>query len=359
MIASTNKCVLVVDGNWLLQSRMFVMGDCFAIGQDDYTNAQRKLQMLLSQSLIGTINQLRCVTDVVLVADGGSWRKELERPVVYQIEYKGNRHASEDKNWDAIWSAFNDWLERCRKIGMTVSQSRGAEGDDWIAYWTNYFYNRNIDSIIWSTDHDLWQLITHKDDGTFVAAYEKKMGVVLDRRFDTSDVSLFEQLVLMPEDSTNMIWLKNNIEQKTYIEPKSVTMSKVIIGDAGDNVLSIVTKPYIDKNGKTIIRKVTNTDWNKCQEELHIDYNNFLEKKTDIVDYLLTLKRYADYNREAMLSMFDFNIKLVTLSMDIIPQSLFENAEFKSDFDINNIKNNFMLLCKDDDTTAYVEELPF
>ncbi len=352
-----SKCTLVVDGNWLLRSRIFTCEDKFLAGLDDYTPGRQMIQRLLSQSLVGMVNYLRCLDDVIIVRDGGSWRKKIEKPAAYKTDYKSNRTLNEEVNWDQIWGAFDDWCERCKSIGMTVSNSKNAEGDDWITYWSNRLFNDGRDVIIWSTDKDLWQLVKYRADGTFVACFEKTSGIVFHKKADKSNLSQFD-FILEPEDSANMIWLKNNILEIKYIEPTNIIMDKVICGDAGDNVLSIVTQLTTTKTGKTIKRKVTPKDWEECKFALNITYDNFIKQKENIISFLLTKKRYAGYNRCDMSDMFDFNIKMVTLSMDIIPEELFESAEWKS-FDIQNIKNNYMLLCKDDDTASLVEKLPF
>ena len=97
-----SRCTLLVDGNWLLRSRKFAVEDKFAVGLDDYTPGFIALKQLLSQSLIGMINALKIVDDVIIVRDGGSWRKKLEKPNTYYTFYKANRKLSEQDDWSQI-----------------------------------------------------------------------------------------------------------------------------------------------------------------------------------------------------------------------------------------------------------------
>ena len=353
-----SRCTLLVDGNWLLRSRKFAVEDKFAVGLDDYTPGFIALKQLLSQSLIGMINALKIVDDVIIVRDGGSWRKKLEKPKTYCTAYKANRKLSEQDDWSQIWKAYEEWCNQCKNIGMTVSHEFDAEGDDWIAYWSNNLSNKGNDVIIWSTDHDLQQLVTLKDDGTFVAWYEKSAGLVLHKRADKRGVLPLD-FFLMPEDSGNMIWLKENILKIDYIEPSDIIMEKIICGDAGDNILSIIVNKTTTAKGKPKTNKVTVKDWNTVKDELCINYLNFISSKNQIINNLLEMKRYSGYDFNTASDMFDFNIKLVTLSMDVIPQYLFEKAEHKN-FDINNIKHNYRALSGiQDDVSDLVEELPF
>lgn len=353
-----SRCTLLVDGNWLLRSREFAVADKFATGLDDYRPGFIALKQLLSQSLVGMINALRIVDDVVIVRDGGSWRKKLEKPSTYKTDYKANRVLSTSEDWSQIWKAFDEWCETCKSIGMTVSHEFDAEGDDWIAYWADRLPKEGNDVIIWSTDHDLQQLVALKDDGTFVAWYEKSAGLVLHTRADKQGVLPLEYF-LMPEDSGNMMWLKANILKINYIDPTDIIMEKIVCGDAGDNILPIIANKTTTAKGTPKTNKVTVKDWNSVKEELYINYLNFIEHRNQIIGNLLNMKRYAGYDFNAACDMFDFNIKLVTLSMDIIPQELFKNAEHK-DFDINNIKYNYRALSGiQDDVSNLVEELPF
>ena len=103
-----SRCTLLVDGNWLLRSRKFAVEDKFAIGLDDYTPGFIALKQLLSQSLIGMINALKIVDDVIIVRDGGSWRKKLEKPRhialitkrtgSFQNKMTGHRYGKHTKN---------------------------------------------------------------------------------------------------------------------------------------------------------------------------------------------------------------------------------------------------------------------
>ena len=358
------KCTLIVDGNWLLQSRLFAVKGMFKPGLSSYEHGHEALKTLLSQSLVGVINYLPIVNDVILVHDGGSWRKDIEKPKCYSESYKENRVRDKSEiNWPEIFNAFREWTETAKEIGMTVSHSYGAEGDDWIAYWAKTLNDKGHDCIIWSTDHDLQQLVDLRLDSTFTVVFEKKYGIVMHEKANKEGVLPLE-FFLEPMDSFNMTWLKEHIETKKYVNPYDIVMEKVVCGDAGDNIKSIIRKP-----SGTRTNKVGPKEWLKCKQALSINKSNFIDSRDAIVSYLFDLKKFKDFgidNPEKIQEakdMFDFNIKLVTLSLDIIPSHLFENAEYK-DFKVSDIKNNYKTLSGvgyevTSSIDSLVEELPF
>ena len=81
-----NRCTLLVDGNWLLCSRFAVIGKGFEMDMPEHIKlqSQKELHELMAKSITIVLNRFACIDNVVLVTDGGSWRKQL--PVPQQLQ---------------------------------------------------------------------------------------------------------------------------------------------------------------------------------------------------------------------------------------------------------------------------------
>ena len=93
---TTNKLTLIVDGNWLMMSRMASFIKLFDKSQPEIVkkNASKNLEEQMAKSIGIILNKFKEIDNVVLVADGGSWRKKLAIPKILLSEettYKGNR----------------------------------------------------------------------------------------------------------------------------------------------------------------------------------------------------------------------------------------------------------------------------
>ena len=66
----TNKCTLLIDGNWLLLSRFSVIGKGFEINMPEVAkeHAQRELQELMAKSISIILNRFPVIDNVVLVS---------------------------------------------------------------------------------------------------------------------------------------------------------------------------------------------------------------------------------------------------------------------------------------------------
>ena len=134
-----NKCTLLIDANWLLLSRFSVIGNGFEMDMPDIAkeHSQHELHELMAKSITIVLNRFPIIDNVVIVSDGGSWRKQLPVPTQLQeTTYKGNRAPAKELDWKYIYGALSDLSDSCRALGMTVSNHSAIEGDDWIWYWT-------------------------------------------------------------------------------------------------------------------------------------------------------------------------------------------------------------------------------
>lgn len=346
-----NKCTLVVDGNWLLRSRILAIKEYFALGNYQPEAGKTAMFNILAQSICRTLSMFDGVVDnILIVKDGGSWRKKLEKPASLQATvYKGNRVSDETYDWNAIWKVSNDFFDRCKEIGITVSMTWDMEGDDLIYYWTNILNNEGVNCIIWSTDQDLQQLVKY-DSKAFTVWYEKSKGLCLPNSLEEKQVDPIDFFMTSERAKNPLIEKLKTRTNSFYIDPAEIVMSKIVCGDTGDNIKSLIR---IQKNTKTY--RISNKDWLSVKSDLNIDsLDKFFEYKDAICERLRMKKNTG--NLDEIKEEFDYNKKLVWLNSETIPNNLLKTTggEDYYIYDVDNIKNNYRVLTGEADEDSAV-----
>ena len=348
-----NRCTLLVDGNWLMMSRLPSVYNQFRSECPDFIKeaAMENLVESMLSSINVMLNKFTGIVDnMIFVADGFSWRKQLEVPEqLGETRYKGNRVKTEDMDWTYIYKSIDRITEGLKSNNCTVSRSRSAEGDDWMWYWSNRLNDKGINCIIWTTDNDLKQLL--KYDGTaFTAWYNDFNGLYLPETMKEgpdNDIDFFMQFT---QNSTFEL-LKSSVSQVNYIRPELIIMDKIICGDSSDNIKSIVLQ---EKNGKTY--RITEKYWNEYRVEHGIEtLEDFFGHEDIIVGDLIKAKK-SDKKPEDVYPVFDYNTRLVWLNESVYPPEVlvqFEDGSDYKQFDIDFVLNNYKAM----DTTYQNDEV--
>lgn len=336
-----NRCTLVVDGNWLMMSRLPASYNQFRSECPDFIKEQAVDNLV--DSMLSSINVVLqkftgIVDNMVFVADGYSWRKTLEVPEqLGDTRYKGNRVKTEDMDWTAIYSSIDRICEGLEKNNCTVCRSKSAEGDDWMWYWSNRLNAQGINCIIWSTDNDLKQLIKY-DGSTFTAWYNDFNGLFLDKSMDEKDVSDIDFFMQFSNNVTYEM-LKSSVHQVSYIDPSKIVMDKIICGDTSDNIKSVIVQ---SRGGKQY--RITEKFWSSVREDLKIDtLEEFFSNETLILEELMRRKNSTE-SLDDLTAKFDYNKRLVWLDESSYPSDVLvqfdECSEYKQ-FDIDFVLNNY------------------
>lgn len=348
-----NRCTLLVDGNWLMMSRLPSVYNQFRSECPDFIKEEAMENLV--DSMLSSINVMLnkftgIVDNMIFVSDGYSWRKQLEVPMqLGDVRYKGNRVKTEDMDWTYIYKSIDRITEGLKENNCTVSRSRSAEGDDWMWYWSKTLNDKGINCIIWSTDNDLKQLL--KYDGTaFTAWYNDFNGLFLPdsmKEGPENDIDFFMQFT---QNSTYEL-LKSSVSQVNYIRPELIIMDKIICGDSSDNIKSIVLQ---EKNGKTY--RITEKYWNQYRVDHGIEsLEDFFSREDMIVEDLIRAKK-SDKRPEDVYPVFDYNKRLVWLDESSYPPEVMlqfeEDSEYKQ-FDIEFVLNNYKTM----DTTYQNDEV--
>lgn len=309
-----SKLTLIVDGNWLLISRMSVMNNRY---QDDKTLCE-DLKLTMVRSIGRVLKNFPDIDNILFVTDGGSWRNTVERPEhlkVDNIEYKGNRERDDSIiDWDLLFKSYNDFSVELASTGINVYHEFGIEGDDWAWYFSDKLINDNTNVILWTQDQDWQQLVRTNENGGFIVWWNDKKGVYKEKKDINEDFNFF----FNPYYNENISLLNNVIKNCNDIHeivPNNIVIDKIIRGDKGDNILPCISRR--SSNGTKLFRA----------KESEINFNLDIENEEEIEKYFKNLLNSKSFlgkctqNIKNIMSHFEYNKQLVHLCRKSYPEN--------------------------------------
>ena len=203
------------------------------------------------------------------------WRETLYSDIDNE-GYKGTRHKDENKNWDKIWAAWNEFKTILKNKGFVVIEIASAEADDLAALWKEMIISNNESVVLVSSDRDWTQLVDFKNNNCCLCFNPIANNKAKKKLYLTKECNdwLFSDLKTIDIFFTNYNSLKDDLAKlltkDTKIEfeiinPEYVALNKVMCGDDGDNAPSIYE--YY-KNGKKV--RMTELRSKKVFESLNI-----------------------------------------------------------------------------------------
>lgn len=354
-----NKLTLLIDGNWLLMSRMSVLVKKFDKANPAWAKEEASVEFkeLLAKSINIILWQFKCIDNIIFIADGGSWRKKLAIPdTLKETTYKGNRSKAVEIDWDYIYKPFNELFEHCKSLGITCSRYTDCEGDDLVWYWSRRLNSEGVNCMIWSSDNDLKQLVQYDaDHNTFTAWYNNKNGLFLSndldqRSTDPLDFFLTPQICIGSLEELKQICY-GTIE---YIDPDMIAIDKIFRGDSGDNIKSVV----LYKKGNKVY-KLSQRQYDDIIDKFNITSARDIGAKVDsISQYIPTIKSLTQYHLSPhdIHDMLEYNIKLVWLNESAIPDAIIatmNQGEYKS-FPVDDIRSNYTILLGEN---SYIKDI--
>ena len=320
---SKSKLTLLVDGNWLLMSRLSVIQTKYL---DDYELCHN-LKLMMIRSINIVLKQFPSIDNIIFCADGGSWRNKVEVPQFLQkdgIEYKGSRVRSEDFNWELLFSSYDDFVATLNNCGITSCREIGVEGDDWCYHWSTLLNSQGTNCIIWTKDKDLTQLVKMNKDKCFTVLWNKDNGLVTSDTSDDDMDFLFNYDFNINETIFNDICNKSKNILK--VNTNNIVIDKIIKGDISDNIIPVAMRRAKSKESDKKFR-ISAKD---------INYNINIDNNFEVREYfenLLESKSYKgriDQTLDEVIEHFNYNKKLIRLHKSSYPeniQSIFDNYQ--------------------------------
>lgn len=352
---SKSKLTLVIDGNWLLMSRLSVIQNRFVTEEEMVNN----LKVMMCKSINVMLRNIPIIDNVILVGDGGSWRNDIQVPSFLEskdITYKGNREKDPNVNWDLIFSGYEEFFDTVKDDGFVVSKHKGIEGDDWCWFWSRYLNSSGTNVIIWSKDRDLTQLVNIDTiTGCFTVCWNKDYMTKMYKEEDPNDMSFFFNSSYSNNEKL-LSYIESKAKVVNEINPIEVVIDKIIRGDLGDNIFPIMTKK--SSNGSKTYR-ISVGDL-----PMELDITN----KSDVWSWIHSIYNNKKYgtklqeDEEEVIEHFEYNKKLVWLDNTSIPEDIQKFMIDTYENSINECKTDFtkvegIFLAQKNSNTSLLDEI--
>jgi 5'-3' exonuclease len=335
----SSRYTLIVDGNYFLFKTLYVLprtGTELLKSSEDCEVFMRKLATDFSYQLRlldGFIGQ------VVWTVDSKSWRKDFYP----QAEYKATRTQDGSLNWDnfkKVSEGFKDLLE---SKGVVVSRVDGAEGDDLMFAWNTECLAKDRSTIILTGDRDMLQLVgKNQSNDSHCMVYSpahKKIFVPVGftEWKDEQPVGDFFDVLKantgMASNAKKMIDLLQNKKNIEVIEtdPELVRFTKILTGDAGDNVSSAYWYTKASSNGSTRTFRITDAkaslivdEFKKKHKELNPMFLYSQEHIRDLAQITVRVMNAKHMSLDQIIGNLNVNVNLVVLSSNTIPEGILD-----------------------------------
>jgi 5'-3' exonuclease len=309
---------LVVDGHYMLIRSVFILdrlgtlyGDLETLLLNDYNNITNAFPF-----------------NVIYFASDSkkSWRK------TFYAEYKGKRKKDTKIDWEFVFDTFDKFKENiARRHNCLLYQIDPFEGDDIIAHIIQETNKQGGSNIILSNDGDLHQLLkfsvtdnyinmiyNHKfqDEKIFVP---QNYNIFMKHIEDSSVGDIFDM-----NDDIDFVNFFDKITSKAKIMPINKEESyfkKVVAGDIGDNILSVVKFTKTTKGiGAIGANAVYAMYKQKFPDEIDFDSDEFIENLSNVL-YIYRKNKEVDF-KEKVIENIKTSRKLTRLDGRYLPNGL-------------------------------------
>lgn len=336
------KLNLVIDASGIFYRSLFTVGN-FGGAKGEKLLDTKKSQGIFMRKLATDFSTLvRNIDDpsrVIVAMDSSSWRKSI---LIEEGGYKKDREEKKDEttiNWRAFYDLTDKFCAILAQKGYLISRVPGAEADDLLFFWSRLLNGMGENVVLITGDRDLLQVVGLHDNKSWTIALDpvnnrKKISLtqeILDYS-NTESVSEHSMDIFSPDTwSSSEDVLKKIVStfDIQVVNTRKLSTMKVILGDGGDSVPSVVT--WKDKKDPEKIRTMTENNYQKILAAVpHLNEANWNELADDslIVEGIATtmeaLKK-IEVDRKLLIQNIQRNAKLVILSMDTIPEQIFDN----------------------------------
>ena len=315
---------LLIDGNYFLHSRLFVLPRPKTGKMLEDDNSRSSLMRKLAIDLASEVRKMKGFIDKVVVAvDARSWRKDLYP----EAEYKGTRKADSKIDWGSVYEIYTEFQNILQKHGVIVHRIDGAEADDVLFGWSTLLNNKGRNCIIWTGDRDLIQLVNYsKANDSYALWYSPTQKSLYSFKnftkvLNTEDKINNEDFLFnmanyagVYQEYKNAIkeWIASNKIKITEVNCDEFMFKKILIGDKSDNINSVVLWQKELKDGKLRTYSITE----KMSEKIFKQYTK--ENNTFVIDQL--------FNKEEVKKLSDIVYRVIgKSSVEQIKSNIFQN----------------------------------
>lgn len=336
------KLNLVIDASGIFYRSLFTVGN-FGGAKGEKLLDNKKSQAIFMRKLASDFSALvRSIEEparVIIAMDSSSWRKSV---AIDDGGYKIKREEKKDEstiNWKCFYDLTDKFCAILSQKGYIISRVPGAEADDLLFFWSKTLNDMKENVVMITGDRDLLQVVSQHENGSWTIALDpvnnrKKISLTQETldysKHGNAPVEEFAD-IFSPDSWTSsgdvLSKIVNNHDILVIDTQKFCTM-KVVLGDGGDDVPSVVT--WRDKKDTDKTRTMTENNYQKIAATLPVildtkwqDLNSDLIVET-IAATMESLKK-IEVDRKLVSSNIERNAKLVILSFETIPPQIYES----------------------------------
>lgn len=332
------KHTLIIDGNYFVHSRLFVLPRPKKeqlLGDKD---GQEQFMRKLCIDFASEVRKMTPFVDQIVVAvDSKSWRKDL----FPTAEYKGTRVADSSVNWDNVFNVYTDFQDILAKQGVIIHKVPGAEADDILFGWSTQLNNEGKNCIVWTGDRDLIQLVNYNEatDAYTLWYYNSKRKLLAFEGFENlinkpNEVEISNDDLLFNMGSADVLnnqlkgdfigWIAKNGVEIEEINCDDFIFSKILQGDKSDNIQSVVS--WTKRTSTGSIRNYSITEkqaiqilekYREIEGNFHIDHFFSEVQVKTIVDMIHEVVGKSTVDEIRL--RFNQNLDLMLLHYNTIP----------------------------------------
>lgn len=332
------KHTLIIDGNYFVHSRLFVLPRPKKEQLLGDRDGQEQFMRKLCIDFASEVRKMTPFVDQIVVAvDSKSWRKDL----FPAAEYKGTRVADSSVNWENVFNVYTEFQDILAKQGVIIHKVPGAEADDILFGWSTQLNNEGKNCIVWTGDRDLIQLVNYNDatDAYTLWYYNSKRKLLAFEGFETlinkpNEIQISNDDLLFNMGSTDVLneqlkgdfinWIAKNGVEIEEINCDDFIFSKILQGDKSDNIQSVVS--WTKRTSTGSIRNYSITEkqatqilekYREIEGNFHIDHFFSEEQVKTIVNMIHDVVGKSTIDEIRL--RFNQNLDLMLLHYNTIP----------------------------------------
>lgn len=254
--------------------------------------------------------------NILCVTDCHSWRKRAEYMTGTTAEYKAQRERVFDG--DGFAELRRQVREYLGRFGVGMIACDGAEGDDLLCFLSRLNLRNGKNTLIVSSDHDLFQLLTRTSNGSVIMT--DGAGKVFLPSAEDGQFELFGEDIFVNE-------MRGDSALKLMeVQPLRTLFCKVLHGDVSDNIKSIYVKRVGNRNmtcSENMSLRILDTYEAETGERVTMEWFDdpgryFTERFYALVKSKLKIAD-GDPAGDALKGNLEHNCKMIRLSLRMIP----------------------------------------
>lgn len=324
------------DGNYWMHKTFGVFGGFGAKNPADVLKTEGEQAMFIRKIATDLTSSLKMIPQggrMVFTLDSRSWRKDIE---IEDGGYKSNRVKDETVDWTSFFELAHKFGEHLESQGFIFSKVNGAEGDDLLYFWSEYFNSIGEDCIILSGDKDMHQLARNNDKGwTAIWNCNSKNNVLaVSPNWESEwlnsgeEASIFNMDSFISPDKEKLKELVSKVEM-VEVNRRDFVFTKMLTGDKGDAVPSVwsVPTPTGKLNSITALKAASILESLNASEWKDASFSQMLEDErfmSWVAGFVIRSLKGLDNteNRDKVRHNLLRNYKLMWLDKSVMPEEV-------------------------------------